>query len=213
MPETMSNERKQLLKILGAELVLTKGELGMNGAIEEANKLHEKIENSFIPGQFTNPANPEIHTKTTALEIWKDTDGKIDALVAGAGTGGTITGIGQFLKDKNSNIEIIAVEPSESPVLSGGQAGLHKIQGIGAGFIPEILNTSIIDKIIKVDHNDAGLTSHELAKSEGILTGISGGAAMFAALEISKLKEYENKKIVVILPDTGERYLSTCLFS
>jgi len=213
MPETMSLERIQLLKILGAELVLTKGELGMTGAIDEANKLHKKIENSFIPGQFINPANPEIHIKTTAPEIWEDTNGEIDVLVAGVGTGGTITGVGQFLKSKNANIKIVAVEPSDSPVLSGGQAGLHKIQGIGAGFVPEILDVNIIDQIIKVDHNDAGLVSRELAKSEGILTGISGGAAMFAALELSKLKEFENKKIVVILPDTGERYLSTWLFT
>lgn len=212
MPDTMSVERRQLLKIFGAELVLTEGKLGMKGAIAKAEELHKEIPGSFIPQQFNNPANPEIHRKTTAEEIWKDTEGKVDIVIGGVGTGGTITGVGEVLKKKKSSVKIIAVEPVDSPVLSGGQPGPHKIQGIGAGFVPKIFNKDIVDEIIRVAHNDAGNASRSLAKKEGILVGISSGAAMHAALEVAKRKESEGKIIVVILPDTGERYLSTWLF-
>ncbi|HOA06414.1 MAG TPA: cysteine synthase A [Spirochaetota bacterium] len=212
MPDTMSIERRKILKIFGAELVLTEGAKGMKGAIEKANELASSIPNSFIPQQFENPANPEIHKKTTAEEIWNDTDGEIDILVAGVGTGGTISGIGEVLKSRKSSVKIIAVEPVDSPVISGGKPGPHKIQGIGAGFIPANLNTSIIDEIIQVAHTDAGQCARDLAKKEGILAGISGGAALWAALETAKKTESNGKTIVVILPDTGERYLSTWLF-
>jgi len=212
MPETMSIERRQLLKIFGAELVLTEGPKGMKGAIEKAEELAKKTPNSFIPQQFNNPANPEIHRRTTAEEIWNDTDGKVDILVSGVGTGGTITGIAEVIKKRKKTFKAIAVEPDSSPVLSGGKPSPHKIQGIGAGFIPEVLNREIIDEIIRVKDNDAGETARRLAKSDGILAGISGGAALWAALEVAKRKENEGKVIVVILPDTGERYLSTWLF-
>jgi cysteine synthase A len=212
MPETMSVERRQLLKILGAELVLTEGSKGMNGAVEKANELVKETNNSFMPQQFNNPANPEIHRKTTAVEILNDTDGKIDFFVAGIGTGGTITGVGEILKAKNGNVKIIGVEPKDSPLLSEGTVGPHKIQGIGANFIPKILNRNIVDEIIAVDSNDAGSIARRLAKEEGILAGISSGAALWAAIEIGKRKENEGKIIVVVLPDSGERYLSTWLF-
>ncbi|HOU84742.1 MAG TPA: cysteine synthase A [Spirochaetota bacterium] len=212
MPETMSIERRQLLKILSAELFLTEGAKGMKGAIEKANELAASIPNSFIPQQFDNPANPEIHKKTTAEEIWKDTEGKVDIFIAGVGTGGTISGVGEVLKERNPSVKIIAVEPVDSPVISGGKPGPHKIQGIGAGFIPKNLNTGIIDEIIQVKHTDAGDTSRALAKNEGILVGISSGAALWAALEVSKRSESKGKTIVALLPDTGERYLSTWLF-
>ncbi|MBP7902619.1 MAG: cysteine synthase A [Spirochaetes bacterium] len=212
MPETMSIERRQLLKILGAELFLTEGAKGMKGSIEKANELAASIPNSFIPQQFDNPANPEIHKKTTAEEIWKDTEGKADIFIAGVGTGGTISGVGEVLKERNPSVKIIAVEPVDSPVISGGKPGPHKIQGIGAGFIPKNLNTGIIDEIIQVKHTDAGDTSRALAKNEGILVGISSGAALWAALEVSKRSESKGKTIVALLPDTGERYLSTWLF-
>ena len=213
MPETMSIERRMLLKGYGAEIVLTEGAKGMKGAIEKANELAEEIPNSFIPGQFDNPANPAIHRATTGPEIWEDTDGEVDYFVAGIGTGGTISGIGEFLKSKNPNIKIIAVEPADSPILSQGKAGSHKIQGIGAGFIPKTLNTSIYDEIITVENDDAFKTAKEIAKTEGLLVGISSGAATWAATQIAKRPENANKKIVVLLPDTGERYLSTPLFS
>jgi len=212
MPDTMSIERRKILKIFGAELVLTEGAKGMKGAIEKANELAASIPNSFIPQQFDNPANPEIHKKTTAEEIWNDTDGEIDILVAGVGTGGTISGIAEVIKSRKPSVKVIAVEPIDSPVISGGKPGPHKIQGIGAGFIPANLNTSIIDEIIQVTHTDAGETARNLAKKEGILAGISGGAALWAALETAKKAESNGKTIVVILPDTGERYLSTWLF-
>lgn len=213
MPETMSKERRQLIKAYGAELVLTDGSKGMNGAIEKAEELAKEIPNSFIAGQFTNPANPAIHRDTTGPEIWKDTEGKIDILVAGVGTGGTITGIGEFLKSKNPKIKIVAVEPASSPVLSKRIAGSHKIQGIGAGFIPKVLNTKIYDEIIPINDEDAFETGRLLGQTEGILIGISSGAALYAALKLANQDKNAGKNIVVILPDTGDRYLSTALFS
>jgi len=213
MPETMSAERMQLMKILGAEIVLTDGTLGMKGAIEEAEKLVRKTPGSIMLQQFENPANPEIHRKTTAEEIWKDTEGKVDILVAGVGTGGTITGIAEVIKKRNPEFRAVAVEPEGSPVLSGGRPGSHKIQGIGAGFIPAVLNTEIIDEVVRVKEEDAGSTARLLARKEGILAGISSGAALWAAVKVAERKENRGKLIVVILPDTGERYLSTWLFS
>jgi len=212
MPETMSIERRQLLKILGAELILTDGTKGMSGAVAKADELVAETKNSFMPQQFNNLANPEIHRRTTAAEILNDTDGKIDIFIAGVGTGGTITGVGEILRKHNPNVKIIAVEPKDSPVLSGGEPGSHKIQGIGAGFIPQVLNRDIIDEIILVSNEDAGEITSQLAKTEGILAGISSGAAFWAALQVAKRKENKDKTIVVILPDTGERYLSTWLF-
>lgn len=213
MPETMSIERRNLIKAYGAEIVLTEGAAGMKGAIEKASELAKSIEGSFIPSQFTNSANPETHKKTTGPEIWEDTDGKVDIFVAGVGTGGTVTGVGEYLKSKNPNIKIVAVEPASSPVLSEGKAGSHKIQGIGAGFVPETLNTNIYDEVIKVENEAAFSTAREIAKTEGILVGISSGASTFAATELAKRPENKGKTIVVLLPDTGERYLSTTLFS
>jgi len=213
MPETMSIERRNLLKAYGAELVLTEGAKGMKGAIARATELSQEIPNSFIPGQFDNPANPAVHRTTTGPEIWEDTDGKVDFLVAGIGTGGTITGAGEFLKSQNPNVKVIAVEPFDSPVLTEGRAGAHKIQGIGAGFVPQVLNTSIYDEIIRVKNEDAFSVGRELSKTEGLLVGISSGAALWAAAELAKRPENKGKNIVVILPDTGERYLSTPLFA
>lgn len=212
MPETMSIERITLLTAYGAELVLTEGALGMKGAITKAQQLAESIEDSFIPGQFVNPANPAIHKATTGPEIWQDTEGKVDIFVAGIGTGGTISGVGEYLKERNAEIKIVAVEPTDSPILSKGVAGAHKIQGIGAGFIPQTLNTSIYDEIITVNNEDAFDTGRELARTEGLLVGISSGAAVWAATQLAKRAENAGKNIVVILPDTGERYLSTPLF-
>lgn len=213
MPETMSIERRNLLKAYGAELVLTDGAAGMTGAIKKAEELSEEIPNSFIPGQFTNPANPAYHEKTTGPEIWEDTDGKADIFVAGVGTGGTVSGVGAYLKSKNPNIKIVAAEPASSPILSGGKAGPHKIQGIGAGFIPETLNTEIYDEVITVENDDAFKTGKELARGDGVLVGISSGAAVWAAAELAKRPENKGKTIVALLPDTGERYLSTPMFS
>jgi cysteine synthase A len=213
MPDTMSIERRQLLQIFGAELVLTEGSKGMKGAIEKAEELVKTTPNSFMPQQFNNPANPEIHRKTTAEEIWNDTDGAVDIIIGGVGTGGTISGVGEVLKKRKPSLKVVAIEPSDSPVLSGKNPGPHKIQGIGAGFVPQVLNMGIIDEIITVSHIDAGETSRRLASEEGILAGISSGAALWAALKVARRKESAGKTIVVILPDTGERYLSTWLFN
>ena len=213
MPETMSVERRVLMRAYGAEIVLTEGAKGMKGAIAKAEELAAETPNSFIPGQFTNPANPAIHKATTGPEIWADTDGKVDIFVAGAGTGGTVTGVGEYLKSKNPNVKVVVVEPADSPVLSEGRPGSHKIQGIGAGFVPAILNTSVYDEIITVQNEDAFAVSREVAKTEGLLVGISSGAALWAATELAKRTENGGKTIVVVLPDTGERYLSTALFA
>lgn len=212
MPETMSIERRKLMKAYGAELVLTEGAKGMKGAIEKADELAKEIPNSFIPGQFVNPANPEVHRQTTGPEIWEDAEGKVDIFVAGVGTGGTITGIGSYLKSQNPNVKVVAVEPLTSPVLSQGKSGAHKIQGIGAGFVPKVLDTKVYDEIITVDNEDAFETGREIGKNEGILVGISSGAAVWAARELAKRPENKGKNIVVLLPDTGDRYLSTPLF-
>ncbi|KAF0193638.1 MAG: cysteine synthase A [Bacillota bacterium] len=213
MPETMSVERRNLLEALGAQIILTPGLLGMTGAIRKAEELLAETANAFMPQQFKNPANPEIHRKTTAEEIWQGTDGAVDIVVCGVGTGGTITGVGEVLKSRKQDVQIIAVEPFDSPVLSGGKPGPHKIQGIGAGFVPDILNLKVIDEIVTVKHEDAIATTRKLARTEGLLVGISSGAATFVATEIAKRQGNENKTIVVVLPDTGERYLSTPLFS
>lgn len=213
MPETMSVERRNLIKAYGAKIVLTDGAKGMTGAIEKANELAAEIEGSFIPGQFINPVNPAIHKATTGPEIWQDTDGTVDILVAGVGTGGTLTGIGQYLKEQNPEVKLVAVEPSDSPVLSEGRAGSHKIQGIGAGFVPEVLDTTLYDEVITVESDDAFAIGREIGREEGVLVGISSGAAVWAALELAKRPENEGKTIVAILPDTGERYLSTPMFA
>lgn len=213
MPETMSVERRNLIKAYGAKIVLTDGAKGMTGAIEKANELAAEIEGSFIPGQFINPANPAIHKATTGPEIWQDTDGTVDILVAGVGTGGTLTGIGQYLKEQNPEVKLVAVEPSDSPVLSEGRAGSHKIQGIGAGFVPDVLDTTLYDEVITVESDDAFAIGREIGREEGVLVGISSGAAVWAALELAKRPENEDKTIVAILPDTGERYLSTPMFA
>lgn len=212
MPETMSIERRNLMKAYGAELVLTDGAKGMKGAIARAKELSEEIPNSFIPSQFTNPTNPAVHQKTTGVEIWKDTDGKVDIFVAGVGTGGTISGVGAYLKSQNPNVKVVAVEPKSSPVLSEGVAGPHKIQGIGAGFVPETLNTKIYDEIIPVENEDAFKIGRNIARTEGVLVGISSGAAVWAAIQLAKRPENKGKTIVALLPDTGERYLSTPMF-
>lgn len=213
MPETMSVERRNLIKAYGAKIVLTDGAKGMTGAIEKANELAAEIEGSFIPGQFINPANPAIHKATTGPEIWQDSDGTVDILVAGVGTGGTLTGIGQYLKEQNPEVKLVAVEPSDSPVLSEGRAGSHKIQGIGAGFVPEVLDTTLYDEVITVESDDAFAIGREIGREEGVLVGISSGAAVWAALELAKRPENEGKTIVAILPDAGERYLSTPMFA
>ena len=213
MPETMSVERRNLMKAYGAELVLTEGAKGMKGAIEKADELAVQIPNSFIPSQFTSPANPEAHKKTTGVEIWDDTDGKVDIFVAGVGTGGTISGVGAYLKEQNPNVKIVAVEPKSSPVLSEGFAGAHKIQGIGAGFVPETLDTKIYDEVIAVENEAAFETGRKIARNEGVLVGISSGAAVWAAIQLAKRPENKGKVIVALLPDTGERYLSTPMFA
>ena len=213
MPETMSVERRQLMKAYGAELVLTEGAKGMKGAIAKADELAKEIPNSFVPGQFVNPANPKAHFETTGPEIWADTDGKVDYFVAGVGTGGTVTGVGQYLKSRNPAVKVVAVEPKSSAVLSTGVAGSHKIQGIGAGFVPDVLDTKVYDEIIPVDNDDAFKLGKEIGHSEGVLVGISSGAALWAAIELAKRPENEGKTIVVLLPDTGDRYLSTPLFA
>lgn len=213
MPETMSIERRNLMKAYGAELVLTDGAKGMKGAIAKAEELAKEIPGGFIPSQFTNPANPAVHEATTGPEIWEDTDGKVDIFVAGVGTGGTVSGVGRYLKSKNPNVKVVAVEPKTSPVLSEGKAGPHKIQGIGAGFVPETLDTSIYDEIIPVDNDDAFATGRRIARTQGVLVGISSGAAMWAAIQLAKRPENKGKNIVVLLPDTGERYLSTAMFA
>ena len=212
MPETMSKERQMLMRAYGAELILTDGALGMSGAIAKAEELAASLPNAFVVGQFTNPANPDAHRKTTGPEIWEDTDGKVDIFVAGVGTGGTITGVGEYLKSKNPGVRVVAVEPKDSPILSGGKAGKHGLQGIGAGFVPEILNTDIYDEIVCVTTEQAYAASRLLARKEGLLVGISSGAALYAATEIAKREENKGKNIVVLLPDTGERYLSTPMF-
>lgn len=212
MPETMTQERRNQLKAYGAEVVLTEGHRGMRGAIEKANQLAEEIPNSFIPAKFDNPANPQAHRTTTGPEIWNDTDGEVDIFVAGVGTGGTLTGVGEYLKSKNENVKIVAIEPKGSPVLSEGRPGPHRIQGIGAGFVPKVLNTDIYDEIIAVENDDAFETARYLAKTEGILAGISSGAALYGAIELAKRPENEGKTIVTLLPDTGDRYFSTSLF-
>ena len=213
MPETMSVERRQLMKAYGAELVLTEGAKGMKGAIAKADELAKELPNSFIPGQFVNPANPAAHKATTGPEIWEDTDGKVDIFVAGVGTGGTITGVGEYLKSQNPNVKVVAVEPASSPVLSKGTAGAHKIQGIGAGFVPDVLDTKVYDEIIPVANEDAFAAGKEVGRSEGVLVGISAGAALWAAIELAKRPENKGKTIVALLPDTGDRYLSTPLFA
>ena len=213
MPETMSVERRQLMKAYGAELVLTEGAKGMKGAIAKADELAKELPNSFIPGQFVNPANPAVHKATTGPEIWEDTDGKVDIFVAGVGTGGTVTGTGEYLKSQNPNVKVVAVEPASSPVLSQGHAGAHKIQGIGAGFVPDVLDTKIYDEIITVENDDAFATGRLIGKHEGVLVGISSGAAVWAAIELAKRPENRGKTIVALLPDTGDRYLSTPLFA
>lgn len=212
MPETMSIERRKLMKAYGAELVLTEGAKGMKGAIEKANELTKEIDNSFVPGQFVNQANPLTHKATTGPEIWEDTDGKVDIFVAGVGTGGTVTGVGEYLKEQNPQVKVVAVEPATSPVLSKGTPGAHKIQGIGAGFVPDVLNTGVYDEIITVENEDAFETGRLVGKREGVLVGISSGAAVWAAIQLAKRPENKGKNIVVLLPDTGERYLSTALF-
>ncbi|MDD5858103.1 MAG: pyridoxal-phosphate dependent enzyme, partial [bacterium] len=213
MPETMSVERRQLMKAYGAELVLTEGAKGMKGAIAKADELAKEIPNSFVAGQFVNPANPKAHYQTTGPEIWQDTDGQVDYFVAGVGTGGTVTGVGTYLKEQNPAVKVVAVEPASSPVLSQGKAGAHKIQGIGAGFVPDVLNTKIYDEIIPVENDDAFATGKKVGQSEGVLVGISSGAAVWAGIQLAKRPENKGKTIVVLLPDTGDRYLSTPLFA